>query len=136
MLTPLSSPPLHPSPSSNTKSHSNYPFIIGHLFSLFYPYLYPFKSFTFPPKSGSCEFPPPHRPLSVLKIKRAVSLFLINLLYPPPPRTFFSSFYSGRTKYSALVSRLNKLSEEYLSPQKTQKAAVFFIQKILGRRLI
>jgi hypothetical protein len=39
--------------------------------------------------------------------------------------------YSGRTKYSAFVSKLNKLSEEYLSPQKTQKAAVFFIQKIL-----
>jgi hypothetical protein len=44
--------------------------------------------------------------------------------------------YSGRTKYSAFVSKLNKLSEEYLSPQKTQKAAVFFIQKILGRRMI
>jgi hypothetical protein len=39
--------------------------------------------------------------------------------------------YSGRTKYSAFVSKLNKLSEEYLSPQKTQKAAVFFIRKIL-----
>jgi hypothetical protein len=57
---------------------------------------------------------------------------------------FFISFiahaqvklYSGRTKYSAFVSKLNKLSEEYLSPQKTQKAAVFFIGKILGRRLI
>ncbi len=35
--------------------------------------------------------------------------------------------YSGRTKYSAFVSKLSKLSEEYLSPQKTQKAAVFFI---------
>ncbi len=44
--------------------------------------------------------------------------------------------YSGRTKYSAFVSKLNKLSEEYLSPQKTQKAAGFFIGKILGRRLI
>jgi hypothetical protein len=44
--------------------------------------------------------------------------------------------YSGRTKYSAFVSKLNKLSEEYLSPQKTQKAAVFFIGKILGSRLI
>jgi hypothetical protein len=27
--------------------------------------------------------------------------------------------YSGRTKYSAFVSKLNNLSEEYLSPQKT-----------------
>jgi hypothetical protein len=26
---------------------------------------------------------------------------------------------SGRTKYSAFVSKLSKLSEEYLSPQKT-----------------
>ena len=42
------------------------------------------------------------------------------------------AYYSGRTKYSAFVSKLSKLSEEYLSPQKTQKAAVFFIQKILG----
>ena len=41
--------------------------------------------------------------------------------------------YSGRTKYSAFVSKLNKLSEEYLSPQKTQKAAVFFYSKDLGR---
>ncbi len=48
----------------------------------------------------------------------------------------YSCIYSGRTKYSAFVSKLNKLSEEYLSPQKTQKAAVFFIRKILGRRLI
>jgi hypothetical protein len=46
------------------------------------------------------------------------------------------SNYSGRTKYSAFVSKLNKLSEEFLSPQKTQKAAVFFIGKILGSRLI
>jgi hypothetical protein len=44
--------------------------------------------------------------------------------------------YSGRTMYSAFVSKLNKLSEEYLSPQETQKAAVFFIGKILGSRLI
>ncbi len=44
--------------------------------------------------------------------------------------------YSGRTKYSVFVSKLNKLSEEYLSPQETQKAAVFFIGKILGSRLI
>jgi hypothetical protein len=48
----------------------------------------------------------------------------------------FEVIYSGRTKYSAFVSKPNKLSEEYLSPQKTQKAAVFFIGKILGRRLI
>jgi hypothetical protein len=43
--------------------------------------------------------------------------------------------YSGRTKYSALVSKLSKLSEEYLSPHKTQKAAVFFIRKILAGRM-
>ncbi len=42
--------------------------------------------------------------------------------------------YSGRTKYSALVSKLYKLSEVYLSPEKTQKAAVFFIRKILDRK--
>ncbi len=41
--------------------------------------------------------------------------------------------YSGRTKYSVLVSKLNKLSEEYLSPEKTQKAAVFFYSKDLGQ---
>ncbi len=40
--------------------------------------------------------------------------------------------YSGRTKYSALVSKLSKLSEEYLSPQKTQKAVIFFYSKELG----
>ena len=40
--------------------------------------------------------------------------------------------YRGRTKYSALVSKLYKLSEEYLSPQKTQKAAGFFYSKDLG----
>jgi hypothetical protein len=40
--------------------------------------------------------------------------------------------YSGRTKYSAFVT---KLSEEYLSPQKTQKAAVFIIRKIFGGRM-
>ncbi len=34
--------------------------------------------------------------------------------------------YSGRTKYSACASKLSKLSREYLCPQKTQKAAVFF----------
>jgi hypothetical protein len=41
--------------------------------------------------------------------------------------------YSGRTKYSAFVSKLSKLSEEYLSPQKTQKAPVFFYSKNLGQ---
>ncbi len=41
--------------------------------------------------------------------------------------------YSGRTKYSAFVSKLNKLSEEYLSPQETQKAAVFFYWEDLGQ---
>jgi len=46
---------------------------------------------------------------------------------PIPKCLLYWSFYSGRTKYSAFVSKLNKLSEEYLSPQKTQKAAVFFI---------
>ena len=43
--------------------------------------------------------------------------------------------YSGRTKYSAFVSKLNKLSEEYLSPQKTQKAAVFFYWKDLRQEI-
>ncbi len=52
------------------------------------------------------------------------------------PQNNIIGTYSGRTKYSAFVSKLNKLSEEYLSPQKTQKAAVFFIRKILARRLI
>jgi hypothetical protein len=47
-----------------------------------------------------------------------------------------TNLYSGRTKYSAFVSKLNKLSEEYLSPQKTQKAAVFFIRKILDLWMI
>jgi hypothetical protein len=46
------------------------------------------------------------------------------------------NIYCGRTKYIACVSKLNKLSEEYLSPQKTQRAAVFFIRKILGGRMI
>jgi hypothetical protein len=32
---------------------------------------------------------------------------------------------SGRTKYSACASKLNKLSGEYLRTQKTQGAAVF-----------
>jgi hypothetical protein len=32
--------------------------------------------------------------------------------------------------YKALVSKLVELSEEYLGPQKTQKAAVFFIQNL------
>jgi hypothetical protein len=43
--------------------------------------------------------------------------------------------YSGRTKYSAFVPKLSKLSGEYLCPQKTQKAAVFFIRKIFGWRV-
>jgi hypothetical protein len=44
------------------------------------------------------------------------------------PRTA-TLLYSGRTKYSAFVSKLNKLSEEYMSPQKTQKAAVFLLER-------
>ncbi len=43
-----------------------------------------------------------------------------------------SHIYSGRTKYSPCVSKLRKLLKEYLSPQKTQKAAVFFYSKELG----
>ncbi len=43
-----------------------------------------------------------------------------------------SHIYSGRTKYSPCVSKLRKLSKEYLSPQKTQKAAAFFYSKELG----
>jgi hypothetical protein len=43
--------------------------------------------------------------------------------------------YSGRTKYNACASKLSKLSGEYLCPQKTQKAAVFFIRKIFGWRV-
>ncbi len=39
--------------------------------------------------------------------------------------------YSGRTKYSAFVSKLSKLSGEYLCPQKRQKAAGFFYSKDL-----
>ena len=46
-----------------------------------------------------------------------------------------SHIYSGRTKYSPCVSKLRKLSKEYLSPQKTQKAAVFFIQKNLDLKM-
>ena len=47
-----------------------------------------------------------------------------------------SHIYSGLTKYSPCVSKLKKLSKEYLSPQKTQKAAVFFIQKNLDLKMI
>jgi hypothetical protein len=36
-----------------------------------------------------------------------------------------SHIYSGRTKHCPCVSKLRKLSKEYLSPQKTQKAAFF-----------
>ncbi len=42
---------------------------------------------------------------------------------------FFVILYSGRTKYSACASKLSKLSGEYFCPQKTQKAAIFFIRK-------
>ncbi len=42
-----------------------------------------------------------------------------------------SHIYSEHTKYSPCVSKLRKLSKEYLSPQKTQKAAVFFYSKEL-----
>ncbi len=48
----------------------------------------------------------------------------------------FGHWYSGRTKYSAFVSKLSKLSEKYLSLQKTQKAAVFFSRKIFGGTMI
>jgi hypothetical protein len=44
-------------------------------------------------------------------------------------RVVFESIYrryNGRTKYSAFVYKLCKFSEEYLSPQEKQKAAVFF----------
>ncbi len=37
--------------------------------------------------------------------------------------------YSGRTKYSACVSKLGKLSEQYICPQKTQKALVFLFER-------
>ncbi len=47
-----------------------------------------------------------------------------------------SHIYSGLTKYSPCVSKVRKLSKEYLSPQKTQKAAVFFIQKNLDLKMI
>ncbi len=47
-----------------------------------------------------------------------------------------SHIYSGLTKYSPCVSKLRKLSKEYLSPQKTQKAAVFFIKKNLDLKMI
>ncbi len=38
---------------------------------------------------------------------------------------------SGRTKYSACMSKLCKLSEKYLCQQKTQKAPFFFYLKYL-----
>jgi hypothetical protein len=41
--------------------------------------------------------------------------------------------YSGRTKYSASVSKLRYLLGEYLRTQKTQGAAVFFYSAELGR---
>ena len=40
-----------------------------------------------------------------------------------------SHIYSGGTKYRPCVSKLRKLSEEYLSPQKTQKAAVVLFER-------
>ncbi len=40
-----------------------------------------------------------------------------------------SHIYSGGTKYSPCVSKLRKLSEEYLSPQKTQRAAFFIFER-------
>jgi hypothetical protein len=47
-----------------------------------------------------------------------------------------SHIYSGLTKYSPCVSKVRKLSKKYLSTQKTQKAAVFFIQKNLDLKMI
>jgi hypothetical protein len=41
----------------------------------------------------------------------------------------------AQSTYTAFVSKLSKLSGEYICPQKTQKAAVFFIQKIFGWRV-
>ncbi len=46
-----------------------------------------------------------------------------------------SHIYSRLTKCSPWGSKLRKLSKEYLSPQKTQKAAVFFIQKNLDLKM-
>ncbi len=59
-----------------------------------------------------------------VEFKSVIPMFIISLFVIT---TGAQSIYSGRTKYSAFVSKLNKLSEEYLSPQKTHKAAVFFI---------
>jgi hypothetical protein len=54
----------------------------------------------------------------------------IDSLFSPGTLVYFLvSYYSGRTKYSAFVSKLSKLSDEYLSPQKTQKAAFFLFEK-------
>ncbi len=47
-----------------------------------------------------------------------------------------SHIYSGLTKYSPCVSKLKKLSKEYLSPQKTQKLRFFFIQKNFDLKMI
>ncbi len=44
--------------------------------------------------------------------------------------------YMGRTKYAACASKLHELSGEYLRTQKTQGAAVFFIRKNLGGKMI
>ncbi len=45
------------------------------------------------------------------------------------------TFLQWRTKFSPCVSKLNDFSEEYLSPQRTQKAAVYFSRKNLGLRI-
>ncbi len=57
--------------------------------------------------------------------------------YKERPYLEYQSVYSGRTKYSAFVSKLNKLSEEYKKDkrQKTQKAAVFFYSKDLRQEI-
>jgi hypothetical protein len=57
--------------------------------------------------------------ISVLSLK-----FSDHLIYP-----LLFPYYSGRTKYSAFVSKLCKLSAEYLCPQKTQTAAVFLFER-------
>ncbi len=54
---------------------------------------------------------------------------LVPLMFKILEKSNSRDIYSGRTEYSALVSKLNKLSEEYLSPQKTQKAAVFLFER-------
>jgi hypothetical protein len=58
------------------------------------------------------------------------------LPYPGFEQKCSAACYSGRRKYSACVSKLGKLSGEYIWVQKTQKSPVFFIQKILCWRMI